>query len=713
MDGNGFQTTFTYDANGNRLTKTDAFGHVTKYAYDALNRLSQQTNPAGDVTTFSYDANNHLVSVTDPKGFTTSYTYDGFDNLLKLVSPDSGTTNYVNDAAGNTTQKTDARGKTTQYQYDSQNRIININYGDQTQTFSYDTAANGVGKLGSFTDADGSTSYSYDAQGHTTQVSRTANVGGNALTQTVGYSWLSGNRIQTITYPSGLTVTYGWNKATLTSVTVNGQPLASNIVWSASIGAQGWSWANGQTWARAADNIGRIAGLKLGDAIRVNSYDNVGNVSTISDTAYSTLNQNFRYDVLDQLLVGNVDGVTFYYGYDKNGNRDYASNGRSATYFQYDPASNKLLNTTGNNGATYQYDAVGNQTQAGNMISTYNNADRLSQVQVGSAITLYSYNALGQRVQKTNANGTIRFVYDEAGHLLGEYDATGKAIQEMVWLGDLPIAAVRPTADPANPKIYYVWADQLGTPRQVTDPVSNAVVWRWDGEAFGNSLPNQDPANTGTSFIYNLRFPGQYYDAETGHNYNLNRDYDPQNGRYLTSDPLGLAGGSFSTYAYVGNRPTGTVDPSGLFSVSPATLEKAAERAVAAEVVGLGPEDPAADVAAIAAIATTIMMSSDSTGQSASTKNCPPNNDKCKDLQQRIRDIAGKLRSKLVQLNKDPYNLFVRAHSVNPGGDLEGKGTYMGHVTQINGLKKGLADKIKEARDLGCEIPSDLLQLLE
>nr|WP_169741349.1 RHS repeat protein [Andreprevotia chitinilytica] len=564
MDGNGFQTTFTYDANGNRLTKTDAFGHVTKYAYDALNRLSKQTDPAGNVTIFSYDANNHLVSVTDPEGFTTSYTYDGLDNLLKLVSPDSGTTNYVKDSAGNTTQKTDARGKTAQYQYDNQNRVINITYGDQTQTFSYDTAANGIGKLGSFTDADGSTSYSYDPQGRTTQVSRTANVGGNALTQTVGYSWLPGNHIQTITYPSGVIVTYGWNKATLVSVTVNGQPLANNIVWSASIGAQSWTWANGQTWARAADSTGRIAGLKLGDTVRVNSYDNVGNVSTINDTTHSSLNQSLRYDVMDQLLVGNVGGVTFYYGYDKNGNRDYASNGRNATYFQYDTTSNKLLNTTGNNAATYQYDAAGNQTQSGNIISTYSNAGRLSQVQVGTAVTQYSYNALGQRVQKTNANGTIRFMYDEAGHLLGEYDASGKAIQETVWLGDLPIATIRPTVDPANPKVYYVWADQLGTPRQVTDPISNAVVWRWDGEAFGNSLPNQDPSNLGQQFIYNLRFPGQYYDVETGHHYNYFRDYDSVLGRYTTSDPIGLKGGSYSTYTYAGNEPTKYTDKNGL-----------------------------------------------------------------------------------------------------------------------------------------------------
>ncbi|KAF0813413.1 putative deoxyribonuclease RhsC [Andreprevotia sp. IGB-42] len=109
-----------------------------------------------------------------------------------------------------------------------------------------------------------------------------------------------------------------------------------------------------------------------------------------------------------------------------------------------------------------------------------------------------------------------------------------------------------------------MWADQLGTPRQITDPASNAVVWRWDSEAFGNTQANQDPGNTGNQFVYNLRFPGQYYDAESGRHYNYFRDYDPQTGRYVQSDPIGLAGGSFSTYAYVNGNPIGINDPLGL-----------------------------------------------------------------------------------------------------------------------------------------------------
>lgn len=91
------------------------------------------------------------------------------------------------------------------------------------------------------------------------------------------------------------------------------------------------------------------------------------------------------------------------------------------------------------------------------------------------------------------------------------------------------------------------------------------MVWQWNNdEAFGDSLPNQDPNGTGNQFVFNHRFPGQYYDVETGTHYNSHRDYDPTIGRYVESDPIGLNGGSFSTYVYVGGNPLIWFDVSGL-----------------------------------------------------------------------------------------------------------------------------------------------------
>ena len=112
-------------------------------------------------------------------------------------------------------------------------------------------------------------------------------------------------------------------------------------------------------------------------------------------------------------------------------------------------------------------------------------------------------------------------------------------------------------------------ADHLGTPRAITtSDASNTKVWEWkNDDPFGNNAVNEDPSATGTAFKYNNRFPGQYFDAETGTYHNGRRTYDAQLGRYIQSDPIGLGGG-INTYAYVMGNPLSNSDPSGLACIS-------------------------------------------------------------------------------------------------------------------------------------------------
>ena len=111
--------------------------------------------------------------------------------------------------------------------------------------------------------------------------------------------------------------------------------------------------------------------------------------------------------------------------------------------------------------------------------------------------------------------------------------------------------------------MWEVNADHLGTPRAITRPADNAVVWKNENtEPFGNSLPNENPSGFG-NFEFNQGFPGQYRDKETGTFYNYFRDYDPSTGRYVQSDPIGLDGG-LNTYAYVNSNPLALTDPLGL-----------------------------------------------------------------------------------------------------------------------------------------------------
>jgi RHS repeat-associated protein len=86
--------------------------------------------------------------------------------------------------------------------------------------------------------------------------------------------------------------------------------------------------------------------------------------------------------------------------------------------------------------------------------------------------------------------------------------------------------------------LFYVHTDHLNAPRKIAQPSSGTLAWRWDADPFGTAAPNDNPAGLG-AFAYNLRFPGQYYQSETGLNQNWNRDYDPQVGRYVESDPIG------------------------------------------------------------------------------------------------------------------------------------------------------------------------------
>jgi RHS repeat-associated protein len=110
--------------------------------------------------------------------------------------------------------------------------------------------------------------------------------------------------------------------------------------------------------------------------------------------------------------------------------------------------------------------------------------------------------------------------------------------------------------------VYYVHTDNLGTPRVVTRPTDDVTMWKWDDtEPFGFDAANETVS--GAAFSYNLRFPGQYSDSETGTQYNYARDYDPSLGRYIESDPIGLHGG-LNTFGYVRGNPLSRTDRLGL-----------------------------------------------------------------------------------------------------------------------------------------------------
>jgi RHS repeat-associated protein len=256
---------------------------------------------------------------------------------------------------------------------------------------------------------------------------------------------------------------------------------------------------------------------------------------------------------------GTSTGKTRGYTYDANSNR-LTTTGTTASTETIATASNRLNSTSGGIVRTYGYDNAGNTTSFTGDSFTYNDRGRISQAIVSGSATNYIYNALSQLIEKSGNGGTTLLVYDEVGHILGEYSGTGALVQETIWLGDTPVATLRPNGSSIT--VYYVHTDHLATPRKVTRPSDNGLMWRWDPDTFGSVAPNTNPAGLG-AFTYNLRFPGQYSLSESGLNYNYFRTYDPQMGRYLESDPVGLKGG-INTYAYVSNDPVSASDPRGL-----------------------------------------------------------------------------------------------------------------------------------------------------
>ena len=281
-------------------------------------------------------------------------------------------------------------------------------------------------------------------------------------------------------------------------------------------------------------------------------YTPDSNISNISDLLDSTLEQGLGYDRLGRLVEAEGLYGLLGYGYDATGNRTSLTvDGQSQSYsIRFN--NNWLLNA---GGVANSYDSNGNLVERGRDTFAYDSFNRLTNATVGGITATYGYNHLNQRVTKTLNGHTRLLLYDQAGNLISELDGTtGAVLAEYIWLDGTPLAYIE------LGQLYHIHADHLGTPKALTN-VSGTVVWKADYSPFGQA------SITSQGLTFNLRFPGQYYDAETGLHYNWNRYYDPAIGRYITSDPIGLAGG-INPYLYGLANPVKFGDPFGLWSIS-------------------------------------------------------------------------------------------------------------------------------------------------
>ena len=560
-------TAYGYDSEGNLTTVTDPLTHVTTNAYDALNRLISITNPISGVTSFGLNSKDQLTSVTDPRSNATAYTVNALDDVTQQVSPDTGTTAKTYDAAGNVLTSTDAKSQVTTNIYDALNRITQATYHDSSKTvYGYDAGTYGKRHLTSLTEKNPAgtvvttTSFTYDIKGRL--LTDTRNIGGVNYVTSYGYD--SAGRQNSLTYPSGLALAYSFDSAgqisQITATPSGGSPatVISSVTYHPFGGAKGWTFGNSQTYSRTFDLDGRISGFTLGGTSMAVTFDAASRITGQTYFPVPANSVSYGYDNWDRVTSTVTPSTIYGFGYDANSNRTSKTVGASTKTYSYPGSSNKLSSISGGGTWTYAHDANGSITNDGSNTFTYDTRGRMTGASTGLGSLTYKLNALGQRYTKTLSGTTTTYLYDSRGKIIAESNNGGSTYTEYLWLGDTPVAVIKPGSTALN----YIHSDHLDTPRLIANQTP-ATVWRWDNDdPFGANMANANPSGLGT-FAFNLRLPGQYFDSETNYHYNYYRDYSPEIGRYVESDPIGLGGGS-NTYGYVEGNPLKYIDPRAL-----------------------------------------------------------------------------------------------------------------------------------------------------
>ena len=254
-------------------------------------------------------------------------------------------------------------------------------------------------------------------------------------------------------------------------------------------------------------------------------------------------------------MTANGPWGTINYAYDNVGNRLSETTSTGMTEYAY--MANRVMSSNGEKVMAFVYDNNGNtvtETTSDTTSYIYNQNQRIKRTIKNSVIVgEYVYNGKGQRVKKITPTETVIYHYDLEGRLLAESTGAGAMLADYVYINGIPFAKINGTA------INFYHADHLGSPQKMTNSSGDIV---WDGEF----LPFGEPFSISGAITNNLRFPGQYFDSETGLHQNYFRDYDPKTGRYIEADPAGLLGG-MNLYTYVQNNPLTNIDPKGLRSL--------------------------------------------------------------------------------------------------------------------------------------------------
>jgi len=604
---------YQYDANDRLSTLSNGQGDQVKLNYNPLGQLLGINNGETDQaisSALAYDNKGQAISLTDANGNTTERLKDDFGRTVALISADTGTTWYEHDAAGNKTATINPLGQKDHYVYDAANRLINSQTEDGTTDYVYHNSNGQLTEVRQQTEQGQSQErFDYDKEGRLIRhhrdlqlVSDASNDTAPAQTKTLttAYQYNAQGKLSHKHLADGQTLRYhyyqeGQHQGRIRAITKEsffGQDVIIGEIdpnhWD---GTAGYVFGNGLK-AQANYKNGQLKSQQDGKVKLIYEYDAAGNITQIDENG--TLKQ-YRYDQLGRLATARIQQTTYRYQYDALGNRiartvsstpadqpDKASATQTEErkevvsdlqFNDYQGEGNRLSTS---NGQAIAYNEAGSPieypSKTGIRSYDYNAHQRPIRLYLdGELKAEYAYNAFGERIRKTvyprktqsntdeddesDQPTTTYYLYD-GRKLSAEVNAQGKITQQYIYYQNAPIALLK------GKTLYHIHSDHLGTPQAITDK-KGKTQWQAKYSPFGQATINDDVDNNGKAITLNLRFAGQYEDAESGTYYNYFRDYDPQTGRYLTSDPIGLRGG-INTYAYVGNNPLSNIDPLGL-----------------------------------------------------------------------------------------------------------------------------------------------------
>ncbi|KTS78562.1 hypothetical protein NS274_06370 [Pseudomonas oryzihabitans] len=704
-----------YRRDGLAERQRDPAGNVQQRSYNLLQQLIAETDAAGGITRFAYDARGNLTQVTDPERRITQYGYDALDRRLSETqvgdsSTATATRRFAYDAVGNLTQETSPDGRTFRYQYDRDNRLIEARQAFQnsetTTQYSYDD----LGLLASYEDETSRGAYTYDALGRLTATTVTYKSAPTAFSKTFSYRYDANGRVIGYTNPEAQAYDYRY--------TAHGQLGALSLPGEGTLSYQDYAWLTpravlfpgGSAWELTYDGLLRKVLRTLKDPAGRTlldyrySYDAAGNLVTLGSAQGDT---RYQYDTRYQLTEARYpsgDGRTAEaYAYDGVGNRL----DQQSTATELDPsrwrynARNQLVSR---NGIGYRYDQDGHLIEQGVLQADgtlvqgtasphwaygYDSRGRLAEVRKNATlVATYRYDPLGRRLSKTLADqGRTTFYLYNAQGLAAEYSASGELIQEYgydptaAWMSQ-PLFTRAKRKDTNAWTVSYFGTSHLGTPEVAFDK-RGTLTWQASAQAFGSTRVSR-------SLIDNpLRFPGQYWDAETGLHYNYFRDYDPQTGRYVQGDPIGLAGG-LNAYGYVRGNPLSASDPLGLCGpLTPLCIlavEAVGGSATTATVAASGNSLVTA-LGVSTAIGVGVWGAYNAEGGKASSRptgmssletrqydrHCRNADDPCAALKAKTNEAIIMARIKMNNMVNDPGGLFGTQGWVTHGDDLRGR----------------------------------------